>query len=154
MLSHPLTAGDLCVRDTVIVPPTLSLQEAARVMREQHVGALVVADETPRGRVPVGMLTDRDIVTGVVAKDAPLPGLRVADVMADNPLTAREGDSVLDVLAAMQRRGVRRVPVTSEHGLLVGVLALNDLLGAVAEQLRGIIAVIEAGRRREERLRP
>jgi CBS domain-containing protein len=136
------------------VPPTLALQEAARVLREHHVGALVVVDETPRGRVPVGMLTDRDIVTAVVAKEISLHGLRVADVMADNPLTVRETDSMLDVLTAMQRRGVRRVPVTSEAGVLLGVLALDDMLGAVAEQLRGVIAVIEAGRRREERLRP
>jgi len=154
MLSKPLTAGDLCIRETVVVPPSLALQEAARVMREQHVGALVVVDETPRGRVPVGMLTDRDIVTAVVAKEISLHGLRVADVMADNPLTAREGDSLLDVLSAMQRRGVRRVPVTTESGLLAGVLALDDMLGAVAEQLRGVVAAIEAGRRREERLRP
>ncbi|MCW5633567.1 MAG: CBS domain-containing protein [Rubrivivax sp.] len=153
MFSRPLTAGDLCIRETVVVPPTLALQEAARLMREQHVGALVAVDETPRGRVPVGMLTDRDIVTAVVAKDVSLHGLRVADVMSDNPLVAREDDTLLDVLSAMQRRGVRRVPVTSDAGVLEGVLALDDVLGVIAEQLQAVIAAMQAGRQRELRLR-
>lgn len=122
-------------------------------MREQHVGSLVVVEESPRGRAVVGMLTDRDIVTAIVAKEVDPTLVRVGDVMSRDPLTARESDTVLDVLTAMRQRGVRRVPVVDAKGSLMGILALDDLLGVLAEQMRAVVAVIESGGSREKQRR-
>jgi CBS domain-containing protein len=149
-----LSAGDLCTRSTVIADKAMALNEAARLMREHHVGCLVVVDETDRGRLVAGVLTDRDIVTAVVARDMDARVLRVEDVMSTDLVTAREGDSVMEVLADMRRKGVRRVPVTDAQGALVGVLALDDLLEVVAEELQSLVQAIASGRRRELRLRP
>lgn len=148
-----LTAGELCTRETVFALPQMGIAEAARLMRELHVGSLVVVEESPRGRVVVGMLTDRDIVTAIVAKEVDPMLVRVGDTMSHDPLTVREADTVLDVLAAMRQRGVRRVPVTDTQGALVGILALDDMLGLLAEQMRAVVAVIESAGAKEKRRR-
>lgn len=153
-MQTPLTAGDLCTRKTVIAYRKTGLNEAARLMREVHVGSLVVVEETVAGRLTVGLLTDRDIVTAVVARDLNPSSLTVGDVMSADPLTVREADSVLDVLAAMRRKGVRRLPVTDSKGVLLGMITLDDVLGVVAEQLQALVAAIESEQQREQRARP
>jgi CBS domain-containing protein len=153
-MSEPLTAGDLCTRDTVIASRTMDVVEAARLMREQHVGCLIVVDEMAIGRVPVGMLTDRDIVTEIVAKGVDPRRLRVEDAMSAEPAVADEEDTVLDVLAAMRRKGVRRLPVVNSCGVLQGVLALDDVLETLAEQLSAVVRAMQSGRDREAVRRP
>lgn len=153
-MSKRLNAGDVCTRDVAYAYRNLSVTEAARLMRERHVGSLVVIDETDQGRVVVGMLTDRDIVTAIVAKDVDPRTLRIEDAMGSDLVTAREEDSMLDVLGVMRRRGVRRVPVVGANGVLVGLVALDDMLGLVADELRLIVQAIESERKREPIARP
>lgn len=154
MNGERLTAGDICTRVVAIAFGSTAVTEAARVMREQHVGSLVVVDETKSGRVVVGMLTDRDIVTAVVARELDPRTLRVEDIMTTDLVTVRAEDSLSDVLAAMQRKGVRRLPVTMAAGVLVGVVAVDDLVELAAEQLQSIVRAIGRERKREETMRP
>jgi CBS domain-containing protein len=137
-MSERLTAGEVCTREVTFAYKGTALNEAARLMREHHVGSLVVVEETGGGRAVVGMLTDRDIVTSVVARDVDAGTLRVEDVMSADLVTAREGDSVMDVLASMKRKGVRRIPVTGPQGHLVGLVAADDLLKIIAEELNAL----------------
>jgi CBS domain-containing protein len=153
MQTAPLTAGDLCTRNTVIASRSLALTEAARLMREHHVGSLVIVDDTLLGQMPVGMLTDRDIVTAVVAKDVDVHAVQVGDVMSGDPVTVREADSLLDTLEVMRRHGVRRVPVTDPRGVLQGVLSLDDLTEVIGEQVTALVQALTSGSRREERRR-
>ena len=154
MMTQALTAGELCTRSTVIAYPKTGINEAARLMRQQHVGSLMIVEETVAGRLVVGVLTDRDIVTAVVARDLDPSRLVVGDVMSAEPVTARENDSVLDVLAAMRHTGVRRIPVTDARGVLIGVITLDDVLGVVSEQLHALVEAIETEQQREQRTRP
>jgi predicted transcriptional regulator len=151
---QPLTAGDLCTRETVCVPRTTSLIDAARLMRERHVGSLVIADEQPEGRVPAGVITDRDLVTAVLAPDVDVHALRVEDVMSTELVAVQEQTSVLDALAAMRAKGVRRLVVVDMRGLLQGVLALDDVIEVFAEQMQAVARALASGRPREERGRP
>jgi CBS domain-containing protein len=153
-MPEPLTAADLCTRTAVTGSRTMGVSEAARLMREQHVGCLIVVDETTDGLVPVGVLTDRDIVTAIVAEDLDPRTLRVEDVMSSEPAVAQADDSVLDALAAMRSRGVRRLPVVDARGALLGVLALGDVLEGVVEQLDALRQALASGRSREMRCRP
>jgi CBS domain-containing protein len=153
-MSKRLNAGDVCTRDVAYAYKSMSVSEAARLMRERHVGSLVVVDETEQGRVVVGMLTDRDIVTSIVAKSVDPRMLRVEDTMSSDLVTARAGDSIFDVLGVMRRKGVRRIPVVDTNGVLVGLVALDDMLGLVADELRLIVQAIESGRKREPVSRP
>lgn len=153
-MNQPLTAGDLCTRAVVIAHRDLPLTNAAKLMREHYVGCLVVVDETPQGRVPIGLLTDRDIVTTVVARAVDARLLRVEDMMNTALVTAREGDALLDTLAVMQRAGLRRVPVIDSLGLLQGLLALDDMIEIVGEQMGLLVQVLVSARRREPQRRP
>ena len=148
-MAAPLTAGDVCIRSVTIAEPAMSVTDAARLMRQHHVGCLVVVREAPSGRLPLGMLTDRDIVTAIVAQEADVRTLRVEDVMSHRLVCAREEDSVLEVLGLMRRKGVRRVPVTGPEGELVGLVALDDLLEIVAEQMQAIVAAVSSEQNRE-----
>lgn len=148
-------AGGICTRSVVVAYSAMSVAEAARLMSERQVGCLVVVDEpAPHRRTVVGMLTDRDIVTAVVARDADPHSLSVAETMSRNPACAREEDALLDVLALMRRRGVRRLPVTGAQGELIGLVALDDVLEIVAEELQALSEAVGANIRRAPALRP
>jgi CBS domain-containing protein len=151
MFERKLTAGDICSRIVSVAYPELSIEEAARVMRDQQVGSLVVIEErTAAERQVVGMLTDRDIVTGVVAAQKNPQALRVADVMSSAVVTAREGDSVLELLAAMQHKAVRRIPVVGDGNRLVGVAAIDDVFAVIAEAMGALAGAVGAARRHEQ----
>lgn len=154
MMREAATAGDLCTREVVVAPPSLSVDEAARLMRERHVGCIVVVEQGDGGRLPIGILTDRDIVMAVVAKDADAKTLRAGDVMTATVASVRESDTLYDVLSTMRSRGVRRVPVTGPHGTLAGILTLDDVLNALAGQLQALGSVVGRERRQEFIARP
>jgi CBS domain-containing protein len=149
-----LPAGDLCTRETVVAPRKRSLTEAARWMREHPVGSLVIVEEQPTGRVPVGMITDRDLVSAVLAPDVDAHALRVEDLMNSEPVAMREQVSLFDARAAMRGHGVRRLVVTDAQGLLQGVLALDDVIEVVAEQMQAVAKPLSSGRPREAQRRP
>lgn len=73
--------------------------------------------------------------------------------MSSEPVTARIHDSVNDVLGEMRSRGIRRVPVTTDDGALIGIVTLDDLLDVVAEEMRGFVQAIESAHTREVRTR-
>ncbi len=148
-----MNAGDLCNREVVVAYRDTPLAEAARLMREHHVGSLLVAIDRGKERVPVGILTDRDIVVAVVAKELDPRTLKVGDVMTAGIVAAREEDGLSDVLRLMRERGVRRVPVVTESGALAGILTLDDLLEIASEELGGFVGTIGRERSRETHLR-
>jgi CBS domain-containing protein len=153
MMRDTLNAADICNRTVTIAERGMPLTEAAQLMRERHVGCLVVVDETGAGRTVVGMLTDRDIVTAVVAKSLDPARLMVEDVMTTDMVTALGADSIKDMLSAMRRKGMRRLPVVTPQGVLIGLVTLDDLLPIMAEQLRDMAAAIEAEHQHERTLR-
>lgn len=148
------TAGDLCTRDVATAMRSTALNEAARQLRERHVGCLVVVDETADGRVVVGMLTDRDIVTAVVAREVSPLMLRVADVMSEDVTTVSETASLHDALALMRHRRVRRLPVVEAGGMLVGLLSTDDLTHMLAGELQSLAEVLRGQRQLEQMVRP
>lgn len=152
-MREKMLAGDVCNRIVVIAERSLSLMHAAQLMRKRHVGSLVVVDETGAGRLVVGMLTDRDIVTTVVARELDATQLTVGDVMNRELISAQEDDSIKDMLMTMRRKGIRRLPVVTSQGVLVGLVTLYDVLALMAEQLRELAAVIETEALHERRER-
>jgi len=148
-----MNAGELCNRDVVFVYRDTRLVEAARLMRERHVGSLVAVVERHGERVPVGILTDRDIVIAVVARELDPRALTVGDVMSGELVMVREQDSLADALRMMRERGVRRVPVITHKGALAGLLTLDDLLGLAAEEFGAFAGAIRRERSRETAVR-
>jgi CBS domain-containing protein len=148
-----MNVGELCNRVVVFATRPTPLTQAARLMREHHVGSLVVVEERTEGRVPVGILTDRDIVIAVVAGEVDPRTLTVGEVMGAKLVTVRETDSVFDVLRLMRSSGIRRVPVLAPGGTLAGIVTVDDLLEVVAEQLNDLVRAIGSERVREARER-
>jgi CBS domain-containing protein len=129
-------------RDTDVV-------EAASRMRSQHVGDLIVVEEKLGGRVPVGILTDRDIVVAVVAKRVAASSVTVGDAMSAALLTVNKDNGIEHALREMRRAGVRRAPVVDEAGLLVGVLSIDDVIDHLAVQLGHIADIVRMGQQAE-----
>jgi CBS domain-containing protein len=145
--------GEVCNREVVFIGRDATLQEAAVLMREHHVGDLVVVEERGGRRLPVGILTDRDLVIEVIAKGIPPTQLTTGDVMSFELVTAREQDRLFDTLRRMRERGVRRVPVVDSDGALAGILTVDDVIELLADELGELSRLIarEQSRERERR---
>jgi CBS domain-containing protein len=142
-----------CKRHVVSVSASADVTMAARLMRESHVGFLVVYAQGDELRRPIGVLTDRDIVLEIIAKDVEPKSVTVGDVMTRQPLVASEADDLTDLLQAMRLAGIRRVPVVDARGALTGIMALDDAIDLVTGLLCEISGSIKSEQRQEWRAR-
>jgi len=151
-----MNTGQLCNRKPITVRPSDDLIKAAQLMCEKHVGYLVVVDPEAGDESlrPVGVVTDRDIVVSVVARETDPRSLRVGDVMTQPPVTVDVADPVERALGEMRRIGVRRVPVVGKRGELIGVLSLDNVLEVLAGELRNLAGSMRHERVIEGSLRP
>jgi CBS domain-containing protein len=148
-----MTVGKICNREVVITTPEAALITVAKLMREYHVGDVVVVTQRGDERVPVGIITDRDIVLAIVASEVNLDAVVAGDIMSHELLTAREQDSIWDILQRMRSHGVRRLPVVNERGGLEGILSVNDFLELISEELLTLAQVARRQQQREEEIR-
>jgi CBS domain-containing protein len=122
----------------VMTPKPMSVQsgemvvEAARRMLSQDVGSLPVVD----GKQLVGMVTDRDLVLQVVAKDLDPNKVPVSDVCTERPITAQPDEPLEEALARMAARRLRRLPVMT-NGELVGIISQADVARAARPESTG-----------------
>lgn len=149
-----MRVGEICKRTVVSISNRLDIVEAAKLMREKHVGFLIVLKELDEIRRPIGVLTDRDIVLQVTARDISPRAVTVEDVMTRQPLIASEVDDLSEVLQAMRLAGVRRVPVVDVRGSLTGIIAVDDAVDYVTGLLCDITGSIQNEQRQERRARP
>ncbi|HET7365164.1 MAG TPA: CBS domain-containing protein [Burkholderiales bacterium] len=148
-----MNLSELCNRNPVVAFTDTPVPQAARLMRERHVGSLVIVRERQGQRFPVGILTDRDIVVATVAKDVDPRGLTAGDIMSGDLVTLPEGAAVGDALGAMRERGIRRLPIIGEGGALAGIVTLDDMLSAVGAELMDFVRVVDWQRAKEAALR-
>jgi CBS domain-containing protein len=137
----------------VIVHKGENAVEAAKLMRQYHVGDVVVVMDKDDKKIPVGILTDRDIVIELVAEQVDPESVSVGDVMSDHLITISESDELLDTIEQMRSKGVRRAPVVSKEGELVGILTLDDLLDVLAEAFNDLVLLTGREQRRERETR-
>jgi CBS domain-containing protein len=144
-----MNVGQVCTRGAISVPASAPLSEAAQVMYDRHVGAVVVTKAPMDQPVVVGIITDRDIVRAQLNRAADLAQLRAEDVMTRDPLVLNEQESVANALYHLQARRVRRAPVISDDGALVGLISTDDLLAQVSEELLNLAYLVGQQARRE-----
>jgi CBS domain-containing protein len=137
-----MTAGAYCNREIIIVEPTASVTEAAALMRRHHVGDLVVVEKQDNNTLPIGIVTDRDIVIEVVAQNINPDSLVVKDVMSTDPVSVPEAVSLLDTLGLMKQQGVRRMLVVDDAGSLQGLLSADDAIELIAEQMNDLTRLV------------
>jgi CBS domain-containing protein len=145
---------EICNREVVFIGRESSIRDAVGLMRTYHVGSVVVVDEDQGRRLPVGLLTDRDVVIELLAKDVELDKVSVGDVMSGEILTAGEEDDILETIQLMRSGGIRRLPVVDKDGGLAGIVTVDDLIDLIAEQLTDLARLIvnEQGRERRARV--
>ena len=148
-----MTLKTICNREVVIAQKYDTLVEAAKLMREYQVGSIVVVEEQNGVRYPVGIVTDRDLVIEVIAKEVNINSVTLGDVMYRDIILGKENDDVNETIRIMRQRGIRRLPVVDDSGALVGIVTLDDLIDLIAEQLKDIAALIGKQQNVEKRYR-
>ena len=149
-----MNVGEICSRVVVVAESNTPVQQAAKLMRDQHIGALVVTEGSAEARRPIGIVTDRDMVVEVVAADVDYRMLTVGDIMSERPATINETAGLFEAIAQMRSGGVRRLVVADAMGRLLGIVAMDDLIPVLAEELSALAQAIRVDQRRETQRRP
>ena len=145
-----MTVGEVCNRDVVVAPKGEMIVDAAKRMRTSHVGDLVVVENRDGQLVPIGIVTDRDIVVCAVAGDPDhINYLLVGDVMTSDLMTATEQDSIEAALKKMHEHGIRRLPIVDAAGTLIGILTFDDILRYLTAQQSELVAMVAREQQRE-----
>ena len=148
-----MSVGNICNENVITISKDGSIQKAVSLMRENHVGDVIVVESRNAISVPVGILTDRDIVIEMLAKGVPLDAVTVGDVMSFDLEVANSEDDISTTIERMRKKGIRRMPVVNLRGGLVGILSLDDLLEYVADQLKELADLVSKERKHEKKLR-
>ena len=137
----------------MVAESSTPVQQAAKLMRDHHIGALVVTEGGAGARRPIGIVTDRDMVVEVVAADVDYRTLTVGDIMSERPATLKETAGLFEIIAQMRNGGVRRLVVVDANEHLLGIVAMDDLIPVLAEELSALAQAIRVEQRRETQTR-
>lgn len=144
---------ELCTPDVVSCAADRSALHAAHLMRQHHVGDLIVVEDVASDPSPIGMVTDRDIVLEVLGKELDPARVTLRQIMRTPVVIASLGEDITQALERMKFHGVRRIPVVDESSRLVGVLSLDDLLKRLAADAVSLAEVVSREQDREHRIR-
>ena len=136
--------GKVCTKPVVTAAATMTVAEAARVMRVKNVGTLVIVNA---GR-PIGVVTDRDIVLDVVAQGKDADAVRLGDVMRKKPAVIGADQGILDAVKMFAKTGVRRLPVVTKDGKMLGIIAMDDVLMLLGNEMGHVASALSAELRR------
>ncbi|WP_025039467.1 CBS domain-containing protein [Nitrosospira briensis] len=148
-----MPVGEICNRDVIVLRRDETILEAAKLMRYHHVGDVIIVEERDGVRVPVGIVTDRDLVVEIMATELDQAVITVGDIIAQELATVKEDVAIFDAIQYMRSKTVRRLPVVDENGALVGILTLDDLLELLSEELLAIAKLVNYQRQKETRTR-
>lgn len=149
-----MRVGEFCNREVIVIRGDESVKVAAELMRRHHVGDVVLVEDRDGRQVPVGLVTDRDLVVEVMVPELDPDALAVGDILTSSLSTIGEDDSLFDALELMRSRAVRRLPVVDADGALAGIITVDDVVGLLTEMLGRLSAVVERQRSREATQRP
>ena len=141
--------SEICNREVIIAQRNNTILEAAQLMRQYHVGDVVVVEERSGIRVPVGIVTDRDLVVEIMASELDQTAITVGDIMVPELVTVKEDAGMFEAIEYMRTKGVRRLPVVDKGGGLVGILTLDDLLELLAEELLALAKLVKHEQKKE-----
>jgi CBS domain-containing protein len=144
---------EVCTAEVVCCQPHTSALEAARLMRRRHVGDVVVVSDPERERVPLGVVTDRDLAVEVLGNGRDAATVPLSGLMRSPVVIARDSEDLGAVIERMRLHGVRRIPLVDEGGSLVGIVTLDDLLQALLTDMRTLLESQTKAQKREQAAR-
>ena len=149
-----MAIGEICNREVITIQRDETVLEAAKLMRQYHVGAVIVIDKLDGRTAPVGIITDRDLVVEVLATELDETVITVGDIMTPEVFTLKESTEASEAVQLMRRKTTRRLPVVDEDGELVGILTLDDVLELLSEELLDLAKLVRYEQKKEIRHRP
>jgi CBS domain-containing protein len=129
----------ICTKTVVTIDPHATVLEAAKLMQSKHVGCLVVTDDSR----PTGILTDRDIVLKLIARERNPAETSVQEIMSTSPTMVNVNYELLDAVRLMRSRGVRRLPIVDEHRHLLGIVTMDDALSALGAEVGDLAGTVK-----------
>jgi CBS domain-containing protein len=141
--------GEICNREVIIVQRDDTVLQAAKLMRQHHVGDLLAVEERDGRRIPVGIVTDRDLVVEILAPGLDSTVITVGDIMVTKLATVKESSGIFEAFQYMRSKGIRRLPVVDDDGGLVGIVSLDDLLVLLANELGALGPLVEREEKNE-----
>lgn len=145
---------EICTKQVLTCARGATAVELAQLMRKFHVGDLVVVERRDGKPIPVGIVTDRDLVVEVLAVGIGPADVTAGDLMHGELVTVSDGESVYDAIWHMRSRGVRRLPVVDAKGALVGILSADDVARFVAAEVAELANISPQQVARERAARP
>lgn len=138
--NHSSLIKEVVNREVITISPSSPVSEAAHMMMNEDIGALVITDAESK---PVGMITDRDIVVSVIAEGMSPDGVTVEEIMSRNLITVDEDTDIFEMLRLLSENSVRRLPVT-RLGRLTGIVSVDDLIVIVATELVNVAMALSS----------
>lgn len=133
---------DICTTKVVVIDKNEPLLRAAMLMKDAGVGNVLVIEGQDENRVPIGIVTDRDLVVEVLDKERDIDRLKVEDVMMSEIVTIREDLAVAECLDKMQKEKIRRAPVIDKHGHLKGIISVDDLVFELSKEVASLAKIL------------
>lgn len=130
---------ECCRADVVTASPDATVSDIARLMDESNVGSVVI---TSADRCPVGIVTDRDLVTRVMAKNKDPKKTAISEVMTEDPIVVNDGTGLYEAMQCVREEGVRRLPIVDDDCKLVGIITMDDIIRLLGREMRCIGEVI------------
>ena len=140
----------LCNQSVVKIYKDDSVLDAAKLLRNEHVGCLIVVEDADGVSKPIAIVTDRDIVIKALAPNVDLSATHVSDIITSKFITANAQDDVHTALDLMRRHGIRRIPLVNDDGNLVGIVTVDDLFAHLGEELHRLSRAIYMEQSREK----
>lgn len=144
---------DVCTANVVSCGTQTSTLEAASLMRHRHVGDLVVVDDPQDQGIPLGVVTDRDLVVEVLGNGLDPAKTTVGSLMRKPVVIAHESEDTTQVIERMRAHGVRRMPVVAHEGEVVGIITLDDLLRLFVADASALLEIMTKGQVNEQHSR-
>lgn len=137
-----MTVGSICNREIITIQRDATVLDAAKLMRKYHVGDVVVIEYQGDLVIPVGIVTDRDIVIELIATELNCSVITTGDIMLTKLVVINESVGIFEAIQTMATKGVRRLPIIDDDGGLVGIVTLDDLLLLLAKELGSLTKLI------------
>jgi CBS domain-containing protein len=144
-----LLIKELCNRDLVTVGRDDTIYKAAELMRQNHVGDVLVVEKKQDVTIPLGIVTDRDVVVEIVAPGLDPKVITVGDIMLPHLSSIEEDAEVFHAIKLMTSKGIRRLPVVDNNGSLIGILTLDDLLLMMAKEFFSVAMLLSNEQKNE-----
>jgi CBS domain-containing protein len=144
-----MTIGTICNREIITVQRDATVLHAAMLMRQYHVGDVVIIENHKNKTVPIGIVTDRDLIVEVVATELDCSVITVGDILIEKLVVIKESAGVFEAIQLMASKGVRRLPVVDDEGGLVGIITLDDLLLLLSKELAELTKLVTREQKNE-----